>query len=86
MRKPCVGFLSWRTHHIAKLAAMAREVGFEKDQVIFREGDFSKQFYLVLSGKVALEIRTRRGASRLMTVEDGGELGWSFLHSRGTAR
>ncbi len=69
-------------HHIATLAAMAREVGFEQDQVIFREGDTSKQFYIVLSGKVALEIRTHRGASRLITVEDGGELGWSFLLSK----
>ena len=69
-------------HHVTKLATMAKEVGFEKDQIIFREGDTSKQFYIVLSGKVALEIRTQRGASRLMTVEDGRELGWSFLLSK----
>ncbi len=69
-------------HHITRLATIAKEVGFEKDQVIFREGDTSKQFYIVLSGKVALEIRTHRGASRLMTVEDGRELGWSFLLSK----
>ena len=68
--------------HIDRLAAMAKEVGFEKDQVIFREGDTSKQFYIVLSGKVALEIRTHSGASRLLTVEDGRELGWSFLLSK----
>ena len=41
-------------HHIGRLAAMAMEVGFAKDQIIFREGDTSKQFYIVLSGKVAL--------------------------------
>jgi len=67
---------------VAKLAAMAKEVGFEKDEVIFREGDTGKQFYIVLSGKVALEVRTHKGASRLMTVEEGGELGWSFLLSK----
>jgi CRP-like cAMP-binding protein len=69
-------------HDIARLAAMAKEVGFEKDQVIFREGDTSKQFYIVLSGKVALEIMTHAGPSRLLTVEEGRELGWSFLLSR----
>ena len=49
--------------HIDRLAAMAKEVGFEEDQVIFREGDTSKLFYIVLSGKVALEITTHRGFS-----------------------
>jgi CRP/FNR family cyclic AMP-dependent transcriptional regulator len=69
-------------HQISRLAAMAKEVGFEKDQVIFREGDTSKQFYIILSGKVALEIRTHKGASRLLTVGEGRELGWSFLLSK----
>ena len=68
---------------IAKLAAAAKEVGFDKDQILFREGDTSRQFYIVLSGKVALEITTLKGPYRLMTVEDGGELGWSFLLRKG---
>jgi CRP/FNR family transcriptional regulator, cyclic AMP receptor protein len=71
---------------IAKLVAVAKEVGFEKDQIIFREGDTSRQFYIVLSGKVALEITTLKGPYRLMTVEGGGELGWSFLLSKGVRR
>ena len=32
------------------------EVQFARDQVIFREGDESSLFYLLLSGKVALEV------------------------------
>ena len=65
--------------HIDRLAAMAKETGFEKDQVIFGEGETGRQFYIVLTGKVALEITTQRGASRVLTVEEGHELGWSFL-------
>ena len=65
--------------HIDRLAAMAKEAGFEKDQVIFGEGETGRQFYIVLAGKVALEITTQRGASRVLTVEEGHELGWSFL-------
>ena len=61
------------------LAAMAKEVGFEKDQIIFREGEAANQFYIVLTGKVALELTTSRGRSRVLTVEEGHELGWSFL-------
>ena len=65
--------------HVERLAAMAKEVGFEKDQVIFREGEAPKQFFIVLSGKVALELTTHKGASRVLTVAEGHELGWSFL-------
>ncbi len=65
--------------HVDRLAAMAREVGFEANQVIFREGDAEKQFYVVLSGKVALEMTTLSGHVRVQTIEEGGELGWSFL-------
>ena len=52
------------------LAAMAKEVGFEKDQIIFREGEAANQFYIVLTGKVALELTTSRGRSRVLTVEE----------------
>ena len=68
--------------HIDRLAAMAREVGFEADQVIFREGDAEKQFFVLLSGKVALEMTTLRGPFRVQTIEAGRELGWSFLLSK----
>ena len=65
--------------HVDRLVAMAREVGFQKDQIIFREGEAARQFYVVLTGKVALELTTSRGRSQVLTVEGGHELGWSFL-------
>ncbi len=36
----------------------------------------------MLFGKVALEITTHKCASWLLTVEDGREVGWSFLLSK----
>jgi CRP-like cAMP-binding protein len=68
--------------HIDILAAIAKEVGFEQDQIIFREGDTNRQFYIVVSGQVALEITTLTRVVRVLTVEEGGELGWSFMLSR----
>ena len=42
--------------HIEKLATLAKEVRFERDQIIFREGDECSEFYLIVTGLVALEI------------------------------
>jgi CRP-like cAMP-binding protein len=65
--------------HVDRLATMVKEAGFVNDQIIFREGDLHAQFYIVISGKVALESTTDRGILRVQTVEEGHELGWSFM-------
>ena len=44
--------------HLERLAAMAEEVEFHRDQIIFREGDHHGMFYLILDGGVGLEIIT----------------------------
>ena len=41
---------------IEKLASLARNVSFARNEVIFREGDDIHDFFLVVSGRVALEI------------------------------
>ncbi len=66
-------------HYLGQLAAMAREMGFEKDQIIFQQDEAGRQFHVVLTGKVALELTTNQGRSRVLTVNGGHELGWSFL-------
>ncbi|MDR3389112.1 MAG: Crp/Fnr family transcriptional regulator [Rudaea sp.] len=64
---------------IEKLAALAFEVHFQPEQIIFREGDPSSFFYLILSGHIALEVQTPGRVLRIQTIGAGEELGWSSL-------
>ena len=68
-----------KSSHLQKVADMALEVSFGRDQIIFREGDECGLFYIVLSGKVALEISAPGHIVRIQTVGEGDELGWSSL-------
>jgi CRP-like cAMP-binding protein len=58
---------------------MATRTRFERDQVIFREGDECHEFYLIGSGLVALEIEAPDLVLRVQTLSAGDELGWSAL-------
>ena len=65
--------------HVEKLRAMAREVSFASDQTIFREGDDCHDFYLIVSGRVALEIEEPDHIVRVQTLSAGDEFGWSAV-------
>jgi CRP-like cAMP-binding protein len=65
--------------HIEILHSLAREVSFEKDQVIFREGDDCHDFYLIVEGRVALEMVEPDYVLRVQTLSAGDELGWSAI-------
>jgi len=65
--------------HVDKLATMAVRARFERDQVIFREGEEYADFYLIASGLVALEIAAPDHTFRVHTLAAGDELGWSAL-------
>ena len=67
--------------HITRLAAMASEVRFERDELIFHEGDHSSLFYLLLEGNVALEVVTPGRALRVSTLYGGDVAGWSSVVS-----
>jgi CRP-like cAMP-binding protein len=67
------------TEHISRLASLAARTRFERDQVIFREGDECHEFYLLVSGLVALEIDAPDHVLRVQTLSAGDELGWSAL-------
>ncbi len=64
---------------IEKLASHAKEVRFEPNHVIFHEGDECSEFYLIISGMVALEIAPHGEAFRVETLSAGDELGWSSV-------
>jgi CRP/FNR family transcriptional regulator, cyclic AMP receptor protein len=64
---------------IEKLASLARTVGFARNEVIFREGDDCHDFFLLLSGRVGLEIVSDGMEHRVHTLSAGDELGWSAV-------
>jgi CRP-like cAMP-binding protein len=64
---------------IASLSALASEVGFAENEVILREGQRSSAFYLVISGSVAVELRTPRYVVCVEALGPGQVFGWSAL-------
>jgi CRP/FNR family transcriptional regulator, cyclic AMP receptor protein len=74
-------FLAGMNHtQLALLTGCAIPVHFEGGQIIFREGDMANRFYLVESGKVALESTGGLGDLVLIdTIGAGDLLGWSWM-------
>ena len=53
---------------------------FAEDQLIFSERDPANRFYLIQSGRVALESHVRdSGTVLIQTIGPGDVLGWSWL-------
>ena len=65
--------------HVEKLATLATAIRFDRDQILFREGDDCSEFYLIVTGLVALEIAAPGQTFRVQTLFAGDELGWSAL-------
>lgn len=58
----------------------ASNVRFEPGTYIFKEGNEANAFYLIRSGKVALEISAAQHKPIILeTLDDGDILGWSWL-------
>jgi CRP-like cAMP-binding protein len=72
--------------HCATLASLARKVSFAKDEIIFREGDPKHEFFLLLTGRVALEMLVQDRTLRVHSLEAGDELGWSAVLMGGGKR
>ena len=51
----CPFFEHFKPKHLEKLSALCSLVHFSKGEIIFQEGDDDTQFYVLVSGKVALE-------------------------------
>lgn len=65
--------------HLQTLADCAMRLHFDAGQVIFREGDPANRFYLIIKGKVALDITGGEKRFTLQTLHAGDVLGWSWL-------
>ena len=77
--KKHVFLAGFRPEHVERLATLANEVNFDREQIIFRERDESNLFYLIISGKVGLEITALGKTLRVQTLRDGDEFGWSSV-------
>jgi CRP/FNR family cyclic AMP-dependent transcriptional regulator len=69
-----------KPEHLKRLVDAAMFKHFERDEVVFREGDPANRFYLICHGKIALE--SRRNDESAPLVQFLGEddvLGWSWL-------
>jgi CRP-like cAMP-binding protein len=66
--------------HLAILTDGAREGWFGREDVLFREGEPASCFYLIQSGRIALEAhKIAGGAVSIQTLGPGEVLGWSWL-------
>jgi len=67
---------------IDSLAALATEVAFHEDEVIFEDSQRSTAFYLVLTGSVVVELRTSSCVICVQALGNGNVFGWSSLLDR----
>lgn len=63
-----------------RLLQVASPVQWDAGTMIFREGDQNDSLYLVMAGRIALEISVPiRGRVRILTVGTGEVFGWSSV-------
>jgi len=68
------------SEHIQLIVGCAKNVVFKVGQYLFKEDEEANEFYILRSGKVALEIYTPEyGSITIQTVGEGEVLGWSWL-------
>jgi CRP/FNR family cyclic AMP-dependent transcriptional regulator len=65
--------------HLEALASCAMRLRFAPGDFIFREGDPANRFYLLISGKVAVEAQYEHRRITVQSVGAGDVLGWSWL-------
>ena len=64
---------------IKKLVPLARLVSFEEDEIVFRAGERSMYFCLLLAGSACVELRTPCYSITIQTLGPGDAFGWSSL-------
>jgi CRP/FNR family transcriptional regulator, cyclic AMP receptor protein len=67
--------------HIRVLASCACHIHFDKDTVVFHQGETANRFYLIADGVIELEASLESGDRRIVagTIGRGAVLGWSWL-------
>jgi CRP/FNR family cyclic AMP-dependent transcriptional regulator len=73
-------FKGLEDRYIQLVVGCASNVRFDGKQFLFREGEEANMFYIIRTGKVALEINAvERGSLIIDTIEPGEVLGWSWF-------
>lgn len=73
-------FEGMSTDHLKLIAGCGRNVHFDADAYLLREGEEADTFFLIRKGNVALEVHgPGRGALVIDTLEPGDAVGWSWL-------
>ena len=73
------------TSPLEKVAALCRSGSYRQNEMIFKEGDEATEIYVLLDGRVALEMEVRLVANRpaiptaVEVCTKGETLGWSAL-------
>ena len=63
-------FSGMEQRHLQILVGCARNIRFDSEDVIFRQGEKANEFYLIHTGKVALQLfADRRGPLTILTLE-----------------
>ena len=75
----CPFFECFRPKHLEQISELATRLTFKPDQIIFNEGEVSTHFYVVVSGRVALEATVGERKICIQTLFSGDELGWSAM-------
>jgi CRP-like cAMP-binding protein len=73
-------FTELRPQHTRKIASMTSLRTLQAGQVVFREGDKEDFYYIVIRGRVALDMFVPlRGKVRFYTAEPAETFGWSSV-------
>lgn len=71
-------FQALSDEHFHKVAGISDAVLLSKDDTLFKQGDMQKYLYIVVEGRVGVEIYSPvRGALRVFTAEPMDVVGWS---------
>ncbi len=73
-------FRELKEEHVQKIASISRIRRVKAGEIIFREGDTHESVYIVLEGRVGLEMFVpHRGKVRFYTAETWEVFGWSSV-------
>lgn len=73
-------FRGFNPDQMGEFVDCARDVRFEEGEYLFREGDESRNLYVIREGRIRIELHdARQGGVAVQTVERDDVLGWSWL-------